>query len=60
MAKYRVLVRSYINNAIREEGDVVEYDGRPGSNLELIEVPKEAKAHKAKAPQPADGAADLV
>lgn len=60
MPRYRVLVRSYINNAIREEGDVVEYDGRPGSNLELIKAPKEAKAQKAEAAKPADGAADLV
>lgn len=36
MPKYRVLARSYINNAIREEGDIVEYDGPAGSALELI------------------------
>jgi hypothetical protein len=35
--KYLVLVKSYINNAIREEGDVVEYDTKPGSNLQLVE-----------------------
>lgn len=46
MAKYRVLVKSFINDAIREEGDIVEYDGKPGSNLELI------KEQKAKQEQP--------
>ena len=35
--KYLVLVKSYINNAIREEGDIVEYDTKPGSNLQLVE-----------------------
>lgn len=47
MAKYRVLVKSYINNSIAEEGEVVEYDGKPGSNLELIEDEQPA-AQKAK------------
>ena len=37
MAKVRVLEKSFINNAIREEGDVLEYDGRLGANLELVE-----------------------
>ena len=36
MAKYKVLERSFINHAIREPGDVVEYDGMPGPNLELV------------------------
>jgi len=48
MAKVRVLVRSYINNAIREEGEIVdEYNGKIGSNLELVEE----KPSKAKAPK---------
>lgn len=37
MSKYRVLVKSFINNSIAEEGEIVEYEGRAGSNLELIE-----------------------
>ena len=37
MARYRVLTTSFINNSIQQEGVVVEYDGKPGSNLELIE-----------------------
>lgn len=47
MPKYRVLEKSYINNAIREAGDVVEYEGKPGKALELIaEAPAEQKLTK--------------
>lgn len=53
MAQYRVLTKSFINNAIREEGDVVEYDGKPGSNLELIEDEK-PKSQKGKGNKGAD------
>jgi hypothetical protein len=38
MAKYKVLAQSFINNKIVEVGEVVDYDGRPGANLELIEL----------------------
>lgn len=41
MAKYLVLEKSFINNGIREEGEIVEYDTRPGSNLKLVEDTKE-------------------
>lgn len=37
MAIYLVLQKSFINNAIREEGEQVEYDGKPGSNLQLVD-----------------------
>jgi len=37
MPTYRVLAKSFINNAIREEGEIVEYDGNAGSNLELVD-----------------------
>lgn len=37
MAKCRVLEKSFINNAIREEGEVIEFDGVLGKNLELVE-----------------------
>ena len=53
MAQYRVLVRSFINNAIIDpetmpaEQCIVEYDGKPGSNLELIE-PSKKRAEKPK------------
>lgn len=36
MSTYRVLEKSFINNGLREEGDIVEYQGRAGSNLELV------------------------
>ncbi len=41
MPKYLVLEKSFINNGIREEGEIVEYDTRPGSNLKLVEDAKE-------------------
>jgi hypothetical protein len=52
MAKYRTLTKSFINNAIVEAGELVEYDGVPGSNLELVEgeAPKAAPKTKAKGP----------
>lgn len=37
MAKYRVLEKSFIGNAIREAGDIVEYDGLVSGNLEPID-----------------------
>lgn len=40
MPKYKVLAKSFINNSIVEEGDIVDYDGKPGSNLELVEGDK--------------------
>lgn len=43
MAKYRTLSKSFINNTIVEEGEIVEYDGKPGSNLELIKETKGGK-----------------
>lgn len=43
MARYRVLQKSFINDAIAEEGDIVEYDGEVSGNLELIPEPVAAK-----------------
>jgi hypothetical protein len=40
MAQYRVLQKSFINNALREEGEIVEYDGDPSDNLELVKKSK--------------------
>lgn len=34
--KYSVLEKSFINGGLAQEGDIVEYNGKPGSNLELI------------------------
>jgi hypothetical protein len=43
MAQYRVLTKSFINNTIYEEDAIVEYAGKPGSNLELVEDKPELK-----------------
>ena len=43
MAKYRVLTKSFVNNALVEEGDIIEYDGVPHDNLE----PMDKEASKA-------------
>lgn len=48
--KYRVLEKSFIDGRIVEEGEIVEYDGKAGSSLELIKepAPKAVKAKKAE------------
>jgi hypothetical protein len=38
MAQYRVLEKSFINNMVHEKGDIVEYDGSPGSTLQPVET----------------------
>ena len=62
MARYRVLTKSFINQAIQEPGAIVEYDGKAGSNLELIEDVKPKAEAKGKAPKATGDAAadDLV
>lgn len=37
MAQYKVLERSWINNRLVEPGEVIEYAGRAGSNLEPLD-----------------------
>lgn len=44
MAKYTVLTESYINDRLVKEGDIIDYDGKAGSNLKLIRPEKKAKA----------------
>ena len=44
MAKFRVLTKSFIGNALVEEGAVVEFDGVPSSNLEPLDAPAQAAA----------------
>ena len=44
MAKYRVTKESFIANAIRKEGDIVDYDGIPADNLEPLDKPAEVAA----------------
>lgn len=44
MAKRKFICRerSFVNNRIVEEGEIIEYDGEPSPNLELYEEKKEA------------------
>lgn len=44
--KYRVIEKSFINGGLAQEGDIVEYNGKPGSNLELIKDVPKAKGKK--------------
>jgi membrane protein involved in colicin uptake len=61
MPKYRVLAKSFINNAIREAGEVVEYDGKPGKALELIpEAAAEPKLTKKEAEAKAKAEAEAL
>lgn len=61
MPMYYVLAKSFINDAIREVGEIVEYNGKPGSNLELIPESKPAAAPKKGASVKAqDDGKDLV
>ncbi len=48
MPTYLVLQKSFINNAIREEGEQVEYDGKPGSNLQLVDGSDDEQAKSPK------------
>lgn len=64
MPQYRVLHTSFINNAIVQEGAVIDYDGEAGPNLELIKG-KKGKATAAEPAAdgeqaPASGDGDLV
>lgn len=43
MAQYKVLQKSFINNNIVEEGEIIEYDGKPGTNLEPMKSRRSAK-----------------
>lgn len=52
MPRYRVNTKSFINNMLLDEGAEVEYDGKPGSNLDPIDA--SAKRAKAKAEGKAD------
>lgn len=61
MPKYHVLAKSFINNTIAEVGEVVEYDGKPGSNLELIvERKPEVAPKKGGTGKAQDDGKDLV
>ncbi len=61
MPKYCVLEKSYIGNAIREVGAVVDYDGKPGKALELIQEPAaEQKLTKKEAEAKAQAEAEAA
>lgn len=61
MAKYRVLALSYINNSLRQPGDVVDFDfvGRCPEHLEPLDAAPSAVASTDPIDQLA-GHADLV
>jgi len=48
MARYLVLTKSFLNNSIHEEGTFVDYDGKPGTNLELVKDEPESQKGKGK------------
>jgi hypothetical protein len=50
MPQYRVLQKSFIGNRIVDEGEIVDYDGEPSDNLELVKKGKKAAESAADAP----------
>jgi hypothetical protein len=40
MARYEVLELSFINDTLVQPGTIIEYDGKPGSQLKPIDAPK--------------------
>ena len=57
MARYKVKERSYINNRVVEAGEIIEFAGKPGKNLEKIEAAAKV-APPAPAPAPAENKAN--
>lgn len=54
MPQVRVLEKSFINNSLVEAGEVVEYDGELGTNLELVEGDKPKRTSRKPAAPAAD------
>jgi hypothetical protein len=52
MAQVRVLQKSYINNRIVEEGEIIEYDGELSGNLEPVKKGKKDAEPPASDPTP--------
>lgn len=52
MAKVRVLQKSFINNQIVEEGEIVDYDGELGPNLEPLDGKKRERPLRPPLPLP--------
>lgn len=44
MAQYKVLEKSFIGNRMVEAGEVIDYDGEAGANLEPVKAAKGKKA----------------
>lgn len=61
MAQYKVLEKSFIGNRLVEAGEVIEFDGEAGPNLEPVKPAKGKKvedpAETAKVIKPAEGQA---
>lgn len=53
MARYRVLTRSYVGRLV-EAGDVVEWDGVAGTNLERLGAPRRGRRPPGSAKRLAD------
>lgn len=51
MAKYKVLELSFINNSLIQAGAVVEYSGKAGKNLELVEDESKGKKQNDEKPK---------
>jgi len=58
MPMYRAKVKCFVDNGLREEGDVFEYNGPPNTNLERADGKSEEAeaAPKAQRKQKADDA----
>ena len=46
MPQYKLLAKHFLNNRMHEEGEIVEFDGKAGSMMELVEDDKPAAAPK--------------
>lgn len=55
MPKFEVLTKSFINNSLAKEGDIVDYDGVPGTNLKPVDGGKKAESEAAALARKADG-----
>ncbi len=51
MPMYRAKVKCFVDNGLREEGDVFEYNGPPNTNLELVGGKSEEAEAAPKAPR---------
>ena len=64
MAQVKAIAKCFIDNSIREEGDVFEYNGTPNTNVVLVgainaEVADEPKVKQKWSPKAKRDAEDL-